>query len=57
MRDPTKLAFPACLELAMCAVLVLGSMGVSGNLPTFPSPNLTLTLTPFFGQNVRFGEG
>ena len=29
-----------------------GSMYVSVELPTYPSPNLTC-----FGQNVRFGEG
>ena len=29
----------------------------SGKLPTYPSPNLTLTLSYRFGQNVRFGEG
>ena len=34
-----------------------GSMFVSGKLPTYPSPNLTFTLTSCFGQNVRFGEG
>ena len=34
-----------------------GSMVFSGKLPTYPSRNLTLTLTSFFGQNVRFGEG
>ena len=33
------------------------AMYVSGKLPTYPSPNLTLTLTSRFGQNVRFGEG
>ena len=33
-------------------------MYASGKLPTYPSPNLTLTLTSLFGQNVRlFGEG
>ena len=35
----------------------VGSMSVSGKLPTFPSPNLTLTPTSFFGQNVWFGRG
>ena len=33
------------------------SMSVVEKLPTYPSPNLTLTLTSRFGQNVRFGEG
>ena len=33
------------------------SFVVSGKLPTYLSPNLTLALTSFFGQNVRFGEG
>ena len=26
-------------------------------LPTYPSPNLTLTLTSHFGKNVALGEG
>ena len=30
---------------------------VSGKLPTYPSPNLTLNLTSHFGRNVRFEEG
>ena len=30
---------------------------VSRKLPAYPSPNLTLTLTSRFGQNVSFGEG
>ena len=34
-----------------------GSMVVSGRVPTYPSPNLTLTLPPFLKQNIRFGEG
>ena len=29
----------------------------SGNLPTFPSPNLILTLTSSLGQNVGLGRG
>ena len=32
-----------------------GSMYVSEKLPTYPSLNLTLTLTSRFGKNVRFG--
>ena len=32
-------------------------MYVSGKLPTYPSPNLMLTLTFHFGQNVRLREG
>ena len=32
-------------------------MYVSGKLLTYSSPNLKVTLTPYFGQNVRFGEG
>ena len=37
----------------------LGSMYVIMCLgtATYPSPNLTLTLSSRFGQNVRFGEG
>ena len=30
---------------------------VSGKLPTYPSPNPTLTLSFHLGQNVDFGEG
>ena len=33
-----------------------GSMYVSGKLTTYLSPNLTLTLTSHFGQNVGLGE-
>ena len=29
---------------------------VSGKLPTYPSPKLTLTLTSHLGQNVGLGE-
>ena len=36
---------------------ILGSMYVSGKLPTYPSPNLTLTVTYHFGQNVLFWKG
>ena len=32
-------------------VYQVGSIKVSGKLPTYPSPKLTLTLTPHFGQN------
>ena len=32
-------------------------MYVSGKLPTYPSPNLTLTLSFRLGKNVKFGEG
>ena len=35
---------------------IFGSVYVSEKLPTYPSPNLTLTLTSRFEQNVRFGE-
>ena len=34
-----------------------GSLYVSGKLPTYPSPNSTLTLTSHLGQNVGLGEG
>ena len=30
---------------------------VSGKLPTYPFPKLTLTLTSHLGQNVGLGEG
>ena len=35
----------------------LGSLHVSGKLPTYPSPKPTLTLTSHLGQNVSLGEG
>ena len=45
-------------ELMQVPVVCLpGSIFVSGKLPTYPSPNLTLPLTSHFGQNVRFGTG
>ena len=34
-----------------------GYMVVSGKLPTYLSPNLTLTLTSFFGQMLGLGRG
>ena len=34
-----------------------GSWYVSGKLPSYPSPKLTLTLTSHLGQNVGLGEG
>ena len=33
-----------------------GSLYVSGKLPTYPSPNPTLTLA-YLGQNVGLGKG
>ena len=33
------------------------SLYVSGKLPTYPSPKLTLTHTSHLGQNVGLGEG
>ena len=39
-----------------CTYLI-GSVKVSGKLPTYPSPNPTLILTSHFGQNVGLGEG
>ena len=35
----------------------LGSLYVSGKLPTYPSPKPTLTLSSHLGQNVVLGEG
>ena len=34
----------------------LGSLYISGKLPTCPSPKPTLTLTSHLGQNVGLGE-
>ena len=35
----------------------LGSLYVSGKLPTYPFPKPTLTLTSHLGKNVGLGEG
>ena len=35
----------------------IGEWEVSGKLPTYPSPKLTLTLTSHLGQNDGLGEG
>ena len=35
----------------------VGSLYVFGKLPTYPSPQPTLTLTSHLGQNVSLGEG
>jgi len=35
----------------------MGSLYLSGKLPTYPSPKPTLTLTSHLGQNVGLGEG
>ena len=35
----------------------IGSIKVSGKLPTYPSPKLTLTHTFHLGQNDALGEG
>jgi len=35
----------------------VGSLFVSGKLPTYPSPKSTLNLTSHLGQNVGLGEG
>ena len=34
-----------------------GSLYVSGKLPTYSSPNPTLTITSHLGQNVGLEEG
>ena len=36
---------------------IVGSFYVSGKLPTYPSPKLTLTLTSHLGPNAGLGEG
>ena len=38
-------------------VCSLGSLYVSGKLPTYPSPKPPLTLTFHLGQTVGLGEG
>ena len=35
---------------------LIGSIKVSGKLPTYPSPKSTLTLTSHLGQNVGLGD-
>ena len=37
--------------------IVENSLFVSGKLPTYPSPNPTLTLTSHLRQNVGLGKG
>ena len=41
----------------VCRHTKVGSLYVTGKLPTYPSPKLTLTLTSHLGQNVGLGEG
>ena len=41
----------------VCRHTKVGSLYVTGKLPTFPSPKRTLTLTSHLGQNVGLGEG
>ena len=48
--------FDVSMVTTIIVFTILGSMYVSGKMPAYPSPNLTLTLTSCFGQNVRFGE-
>ena len=43
--------------ITFAEVSLVESMYVYGKQPAYPSPNLTLTLTSHFGQNVRFGKG
>ena len=35
----------------------IGSIQISGKLPTYPSPKPSLSLTSHLGQNVGLGEG
>ena len=42
---------------AFCYIKILGSMYVSGKLPTYPSPNLTFCPTHEVSVNARLGEG
>ena len=41
----------------VCRHTKVGSLNVTRELPTYPSPKLTLTLTSHLGQNVGLGEG
>ena len=41
----------------LSVILVKVMDKVSGKLPTYPSPKLTLTLNSHFGQNDGLGEG
>ena len=41
----------------VCRHTKVGSLYVTGKLPTYPSPKLKLTLTSHLGQNVGLGEG
>ena len=55
-RDPAMIEFFSypCLQLKVSS---RGSLDLSGKLPTYPSPKLTLTLTSHLEQNVGLGEG
>ena len=41
----------------LAALTIIGSISVSGQLPTYPSPNPTLTLTCCQLTVVELGEG
>ena len=57
LLDRRTVPVPILHHLRVCCYTDTGSMYVSGKLPTYPSPKLTLTLTSRFGKNVRFGKG
>ena len=48
--------FRASIWTPLRHVKTLGSLYVSGKLPTYSSPNTTLTLTSHLGQNVGLRE-
>ena len=51
--------FPLCISLSLCFCIVTkkGSISVSGQLLTYPSPNPTLTLSCYQLTVVELGEG
>ena len=44
-------------SLKFYLVRIIGSLSLSGKLPTYPSPKPPLTLFSDLGQNVGLGEG
>ena len=59
-RCEISFKFKACVTPASLLLIsnkIMGSISVSGQLPTYPSPNPTFTLTCYQLTNVGLGEG
>ena len=54
---PTRMQQLPTLLAQQCAQRDIGSLYVSGKLPTYPSPKPKLTLTSHLVQNVGLEEG